>query len=351
MLNLPRLVNNAEQSRGFHAGFLLNLATILLLAGSVMLSGGEAIAQAKAAKVEIPAPQPQVLVTKDNVNLYITYYKSIAGKESPVVVLLHMSDGNRFIWQTPRGFAEQMQLQGYAVITVDLRGHGESKGGIAGANVNQDPKKKKPAAPPKKGSRPVEELNPADYGNMVTQDMEAVKKFIKDEHQAEHLNMNKMGIVGPEMGAAVAAEFAAVDWLKAPYADAPPTSGQATPKGQDVRALVLISPQSKFPPGLQFTRSLQTLRSKEMAVAFMFAVAKNDDKDKGETKKLYDIVAAFDKEAVRTYLQDEYPAKLRGTDMLGKGLKVEEQMMGFFNKHLKTLPPNWRDRRSKLDRD
>lgn len=318
------------------------------------LNENELAAQPKV--VEIPMAQPLPLVTKDGVTVQITYYKSTAGKESPVIVLLHMKDGNRFVWQN--GFAERLQKEGYAVITVDLRGHGESKGGTAslpGGNVNQAPNKKKPAgkappAPAKKGPRPVEELGVGDYKAMVTGDLEAVKVFIKEQHQAESLNMNKMALVGPEMGATIAAEWALIDWNKPPYTDAPAGSGLATPKGQDVRAIVLISPQKQFPPGMDIAVPIRSLSAPALGVAFLVAVGKNDPQDKGEAHKLFEKLTSFPKSEERMHFL-ELGAKLRGTELMGKGLKLEENMLVFFDTHLRKLPPNWRDRRSKFDRE
>lgn len=307
-----------------------------------LIGGGlsaEGFAQGTKKKRDLQPPRNETLLTRDNVNIHITYFKSSMGSESPVIILLHMKDGNRFVWQN--GFAERLQAAGYAVITVDLRGHGESKGGFAGV----------PAANKKggkKGGRSVEstELRPADYVNMVAEDLEAVKKFIFDEHQAENLNMNKIGIVGPEMGASIAAYFALDDWYKRPYPDG--QIGYRTPRGQDVRALVLASPQNNV-PGLPISKPLTDLRNPQWGVAFLVCVGKKDTQDRGLAKKLYTQLTAFPKSEERMYFE-EYNSKLRGTELLGKNLRFEEHMLAFFDKTLKGLPDNWRDRRSKLDR-
>jgi pimeloyl-ACP methyl ester carboxylesterase len=286
-------------------------------------------------------PENKSLSTKDGGTIHITYYASGMGKDSPVVVLLHMKDGNRFIWQGDKGFAPRLQQDGYAVITVDLRHHGESKDGAApGANLNQADKKK--------GSKKqaANDLKPADYKAMVEYDLEAVKKFIYEEHQAENLNMNKLGIVGPEMGASVAAVFAAFDWAKTPYPDGQP--GFQTPRGQDVRALVLISPQTSF-HGLAISPAVADLRDQRLGVAFLVCGGENDPQDRGQVKKIFDQAAALPNSEKRMY-KYVYKGKLRGTDLLGKGLGIEEHMLAFFAEHLKKLDSPWRDRQSKLDK-
>src|SRR4029077_6102544 len=104
------------------------------------------------------------------------------------------------------------------------------------------------------------DLKQGDYEAMVELDMEAVKTFIHGEHQAGHLNMNKMGIVGPEMGASIAVAYAVLDWDKEPHDDGQP--GFQTPRGQDVRALALISPEEKY-HGIMMPKLLPVLKDSE----------------------------------------------------------------------------------------
>jgi len=284
------------------------------------------------------ASETRTLTTEDGVSIHITYYKSTGEKEAPVVVLLHMKDGNRFVWEGD-GLAKKLQQEGYAVVTVDLRQHGESKigGAVGGGNANQAKKKGK-----KGGGM---DLKPIEYELMYEQDMEAVKQFIFTEHQAGRLNMNKMAIVGAEMGASIAAAYAVLDWDKAPYDDSS-DERYKTPRGQDVKALVLISPQEKF-HGLQFSRAIQVLKNPDLGIAF-FVCSGNDSKDEKESKKIFDMLTSpsYDKKrmASRTYA-----AKLSGTDLLYKGLSLEDDIVGFLNSTVKKIDSPWRDRRSRRE--
>jgi len=102
-----------------------------LFACLVVLSAGvatpaQAWAQAKSGESSGKnEPVNVVLRTKDNLALKATYYQSSRGKDAPVVVLLHMADGNRMIWQGRDSFAARLHNEGYAVLTLDLRGHGD----------------------------------------------------------------------------------------------------------------------------------------------------------------------------------------------------------------------------------
>ncbi len=304
-------------------------------------------AQQKKVDPEGLSAEPHTLQTEDGVNLRIKYYRSTLEKDAAVVVLLHMKDKNRFVWEPDNGFAKALQAKGFAVITVDLRYHGESKVGGAApagtANQGKSKGKKDSGLPLKIG----------DYQAMWEFDMEAVKKFIFDEHQAGRLNMNKMGIVGPEMGASIAVAFTVFDWSKEPFDDGQP--GFQTPRGQDVRALVLISPEETYHgSGIKLPQLMPAIKDPDKQIAVLICSG-NDPKEANEAQKIFNmvnppIVGNKEKDrlnADRMYLSKPFPAKLTGTDLLDKQLGVEKLMLNFFEKHLKSANSIWRDRESK----
>lgn len=288
-------------------------------------------------------PRPETLTTKDGIALAATYWPSGLKQDASVIVLLHGANGNQLDWG---GLPKKLHDEGYAVIVVDLRGHGQSKGAtLAGDAV--DTKTAKAKAKGAKSSVDAGSLKAGDYKAMVGLDMEAVKAFIFNEHQQHKLNMNKMGIVGAGLGGAVALNFAAVDWLKKPHTDGP--VGGQTPRGQDVRALVLLTPDPDV-TGLPLPDAVKTLRLPDFQVAMMFGVGKRDKSDKGQTKKLYDIaVTPRDRNEGRMYLQ-EYNSPARGTGLLVKNTLVETNISNFLKKHVQAVPSEWRDRESRLGR-
>lgn len=297
------------------------------------------------ANTEELKPRSESLSVKDDPRIHIamTYWPSGVKQDASVVVLLHGLNGNQLDWGA---LPKQLHDDGYAVITVDLRGHGQSKG------TSDEPEKssKNKAKTPKTGKAAVDaaSLRARDYEAMVAFDMEAVKQFIFAEHQARRLNMNKMAIIGAGMGAAVGVRYAALDWLKKPHSDGP--VGNQTPRGQDVRALVLLTPETEI-IGLSLPDAIKTLRTPLFGVAMMFAVGKKDKADKGQTKKLYDQAASLEnteKNPQRMYLLDDYNTPTKGTAMLGKGLPVELNIMNFLKKHLQEVRSEWRDRESRV---
>jgi pimeloyl-ACP methyl ester carboxylesterase len=280
------------------------------------------------------------LTTADQFPLHITYFQSPRGKEAPAVILLHGNGGNRLVWQKssppfPQGLAGRLQDEGYAVVTVDLRQHGESKPG------NQA---ETPAAKGRKNGGANISRN--DYANMVRFDLEAVKDFLLAEHHKGNLNIRKTAIVAAGMSAPIAIQFATIDWAKRPWDDAP-TAANRTPKGQDIRALALISPEENV-PGVSAGRAILELSNPSLEVAFLVVYGTKDKLDRGDSKSLFQKVSAHQANEGRVYLQPlEY--NLRGTDMIGEGIKVEETILGFLKKHLMSLPDEWRVRKSPLE--
>lgn len=284
------------------------------------------------------APRPQLLRSAtDGSPVHITYYPAPEDRNprgvmnAPVVVLLHDAGGSRLVWDktsAPPGgkpFAEVLQSQGYAVISVDLRKHGESL---------------------PEGTAPT--LKVSDYSQMVLGDMVAVKRFIFDEHQRQRLNMNKMAIVAAGMSAPIAAAFAEADWRMPPYDDSPSPMSR-TPRGQDVRALVLLSPDASAGK-VNLSRSLKFLQTPAFGISFLIIVGSRDAQDRNQARNAYQIVSANRKNESRTYLERPN-TNARGTDLLGNpAAKAEIPILNFLDKHLKKIDSEWRDRRSRLDR-
>lgn len=172
---------------------------------------------------EIPEPQTLPLITKDGVTLQATYYPGLHGKKSIPLVLVHDFRGNRNEFAP---LALYLQKQGgYAIVSVDLRGHGES-------NRLRLPNGTEKTFTP-------EELKPADFEKMISMDLERVKKFLVEKNNEEQLNVNQTGVIaaGP-MGACLALNWTQRDW------NWPDVAGQK--QGRDVQGMVLLSPGLTF---------------------------------------------------------------------------------------------------------
>ncbi len=323
------------------ASTFVNCRMMLASTLCLLLAGLSPNLQAQEEKSEEDLkPRAEAITTKDGIELSATYWPSGLKQDASVVVFLHGLNGNQLDWGT---LPKKLQDAGFAVLTVDLRGHGQSKGTTPSGEAVET--KTKTKAKPSKSSVDAGSLKARDYAAMVALDMEAVKAFIYAEHQQHKLNMNKMAIVGAGLGATVAVNFAAVDWLKKPHSDGP--VGGQTPRGQDVRALVLLTPDPDI-TGLHLTDAVKTLRLPEFQVAMLFGIGKKDKTDKGQTKKLYDYAATpKEKNADRMYLQ-EYNSAARGTALLSKNGPLETHITNFLVKHVQSINSEWRDRESRV---
>ena len=195
---------------------------------------------APAARPSEKLPEPEEisgaqLRTNDGVSLSATFYPGTNEKESVPVLLLHNWKSSRKEFAV---LAKELQRKGCAVLAPDLRGHGESTTQIVAG----------------RGRAREERLDASkfrtnDYTNMARHDMTALRGFLVKKNNEGELNLNKLVIVGSEMGAAIAMVWAAYDWTVPNYEHA------GIKQGQDVKALVLISPRWSY-PGLDTSKIL-----------------------------------------------------------------------------------------------
>lgn len=272
----------------------------------------------------------------DDYPIHITYYEApdnAGGRENaPVLVMLHGEGGSRLIYDKSsappdgRPLAEFMNNTGYAVVTVDLRKHGESLEGGASRILNNK-----------------------DFYKMAYGDLPAVKKFLIQQHEAKKLNVNKLGIIASDATVPVALEFAMLDWQQVPYLDAP-GGKPGTPRGQDVRAIVMLSPEVSV-GRVNGSRTANFLKNPRFEIAFMIAAGTRDPDDRGAAQKLHQIVSSPRQNEGRVeYFRPNTNA--RGTDLLGNPAAQPEKPIDLFlAEHVLNLDSEWRTRKSRYDRD
>ncbi|NOZ40191.1 MAG: hypothetical protein GXP24_08195 [Planctomycetes bacterium] len=247
------------------------------------------------------ASETITLTTKDGVRLKASYYASSLGKEAVPIVMLHDFKESRTVFnslaralQTPQG-----EHPSHAILTVDLRGHGESTT-VQGFNGQ---------------TRELEaaKLGKQDFRDMVLFDMEAVRKFLVKKNDASELNLNKLCLLGSGMGANVATAWAAVDWSSPILAN--------RKQGQDVKALILASPDWGF-RGLPMLKPIRH-RDVRQNISMMIIYGKQDRKAAKSAETIHKNLERYHPEPPREkgpeskdLVMIARPTSLQGTRLL-----------------------------------
>jgi pimeloyl-ACP methyl ester carboxylesterase len=175
-------------------------------------------ALAQKPSAEKPKLRKVSLKTKDGVNLNAFYFPSEKGKEAIPVLIIHEWGGQA----SPYGpLVAALNSAGCAVLAPDYRGHGSSDTKVTDARGRE--RKLEPS-----------QMNRGDVDAIIKLDIEACKRFLVDENNAEKLNLNALVVIGIREGCVVATTWAQADW-------AFPSLG-GVKQGQDVKALVYVSP-------------------------------------------------------------------------------------------------------------
>lgn len=176
-----------------------------------------------------------VFTSEDGVLLVGSYYKPKIGtnNSTPSVILLHMLGVDRSTWDK---FAQELSKNGYAVLSVDLRGHGESI---------------------KQGNHTIsyQSFMPKNFKNM-TLDVKAAKKYLIDQRNA---NPNQISIIGASIGANLALNYAALD--------------------SSINSVILLS------PGLNY-RGISTLDTIMKYKGPIYIATAEDDSDSAKDSKI-----------------------------------------------------------------
>ena len=277
----------------------------------------------------MPPPETLNLETNDGVALRCTYYPGgfvlnpktkdvtrISGKEVVPIIMLHGWEGQRREFDFT---AVLLQRLGHAVVVPDLRGHGESTSARIG---------------PRTVKLERDRMGRVDLENMVLLDVEAVKRFLIDKNNASELNIELLCVVGAELGATVALNWAVLDWNQPQL--------PAFKRGRDVKALVLLSPPASF-KGLNANAALKhpIIQS---ALSVMIVVGKDDREGYREAKSIHtrlekarERLPTDPKE--RQKRQDlffiEPATSLSGTKLLTpRGLSVNQDLVTFLQLRL-----------------
>ena len=198
------------------------------------------------------------------------FFPSNKGKEALSVMVVHEWKGQA----SPYGrLVVALRDAGCAVIVPDYRGHGGSteytdqRGNVKKFNIDR--------------------MGKPDVENIIRYDLEEAKRFLKKKNNAEELNLNAMVVVGVREGCILATQWAQRDWSFAPVG--------SKKRGQDVKALVLVSPR-KVHKGVSLD---QAFTNPAILSLPLMLVAGQGSSEESEAERVYKRVEAIRKRVNR----------------------------------------------------
>ncbi len=270
----------------------------------------------------------------DGAELRGTFYPSSKAKAS-AILMLHRYGGNRQGWEN---LAEELQKNGFAVLTFDFRGHGESTKVAPEfwkipANANHIRGGNKPD----KKSIKLSEFR-QDYMPMLVNDIVAAKRYLDKQNDAGLCNSSNLIVIGAEEGAALGSLWINEEWdrrrkiKRTALVDIWYDDPQGKPFGEDIAAAIWISPTASL-NGRSVGKWLERKEIRDRT-SMLFYASNGDAAGAAAAKRLYDDFKKQSKAPELTFLQDEVKAgKARGTDLVNKkDAKVPEQIALYLKK-------------------
>ncbi|MBI5079589.1 alpha/beta fold hydrolase [Candidatus Wolfebacteria bacterium] len=218
--------------------------------------------------------------TKDDVKIVGDFYPVRSDASNGVydakslksVILLHILPGNRRDFNS---FAEILFANGYNVLNIDERGHGESE-----------------AWPGETGS--WQEFTQADYDKMIY-DVDAAADWLKNK-----IPDTELAVIGGSIGANLALLY-----------------------GAKVQSKIVVA----LSPGIDYHGVKTEIASRNYRQNLLIAASRDDDYAFKSSEKLFDISKASRKDFVK------YESAGHGTRMFDAEPELQKRILDFLAKH------------------
>jgi hypothetical protein len=262
---------------------------LVLLAGLTftLLTGGRLTAAAQKDEVKF---QRVHIPTCDGMELGGTFYPNAGGKKEAVVLLLHNFDprkgggSHQDGWD---GLAARLVKEGYAVLSFDFRGFGDSKS-VGPMFWNYPHNKVLKGARAVRPPASIDQKDfPAPYYRFLVNDVAAARSFLDRKNDSREVNSSNLILIGAGEGATLGALWMAAECRrqKDKMSDQPiglrPLIPQLDdPEGKDLAAAIWLS-ISPSVAGISVTTTLKTALTDVIIkgeVPTVFVYGKNDKK-------------------------------------------------------------------------
>jgi hypothetical protein len=303
--------------------------------------------------------------TVDHVELHGVWYPATGGgKKAPAVLLLHnvKSDSSKDGWDK---LARELQDAGYAVLTFDFRGHGNSTavdpsfwndtssaGLLRLTEFNREQCKTgfNPKQP--KESISIKDFKTSYYPALVN-DIEAARAFIDRKNDGGECNSSNLILIGAEEGASLGALWMASEMSLYRVTNSNPITGiplrwATTPEGKDIGAGVWLSISPAIGSYSAPVSTWLQMGVKEKKVPMAFLYGDKDTTAASFSKRCY--AAVKPSKDAKTKLTGELPIKdsrLSGNDLLGDQLNARKWIIDKYLKAIKDeqVAPAWEEKK------
>lgn len=255
---------------------------------------------------EKPRPRPVTLKTKDGLELRAFYFPSDKEKKAVTVLIVHEWQGQASPYAS---LVKALNEAGCAVLVPDYRGHGGSRDYVDARGKEQQFN--------------LAQMSKRDIENIIAFDLEKAKSFLREENDEGLLNLNALVVIGIREGCVLATHWAQRDWSF-------PSIGRVK-QGQDVKALVLISPKKQI-KGVGID---QPLRDPNLLRLPIMIVAGETSPEAKEAERLGKRISSIKKRIgageMRGFEQAMPKTKLSGAALVAQASGVIASIVNFVN--------------------
>src|SRR5262245_3026593 len=300
--------------------------------------------------------------TIDGVDLHGTFYPS--GKSNPPTVLLLHAVGENSKKKGWVHLAEELQKKGFAVLTFDFRGHGQSTEIVEPNKFWEAPPNRMYMKHLGKGTSLTDKDITPGYAPILCNDIAAARSFLDRMNDKGTCNASNLIVIGADTGASLGAIWLYGEWHRhrckppppnlIPGAPFPLIIDSAIPEGNDVIACVWISANPKFTLGKQPPRSvnlagLLTIPAKNKATPMIFMYSQEDGPGKKlavdlENKLVKEKGKPKDEKYRFTAAAEVPKTKLTGSELLQKSLGTAEQITEYLQGVVEAKGNEWYER-------
>ena len=301
-----------------------------------------------AAAARSAEPERVRFITADFAEIQGLFYPSDRGIKAAAVLLIHPLGGSIEM----AGFsdlAKKLQEKGFAVLTFDFRGHGNSTNVMPqfwSAEMTNQALKGYRASKPKTTISYNDFRTAANVVSMMN-DIAGAKRFLDTKNDASECNSARTFVVGVGSGATLGAVWINSEWNRRAMKSGFPLVTNNQAEGHDIAGAVWLSmvssvgTQTHWTPRLEAYLTNPSVRDK---VPMLFLYGDQDTKAANLAKSLHSAMlrGVKDKkvkELMRAVGLKE--TKLAGAELLGKpSLKTEETISAYMTQVLEDRTPN-----------